>query len=138
MLAPLDNEIIFKKAFTDKEVFHYFIKDLFNIDIVVDKIETEKKFTPPISPIDFELDIYAESTDHHFIIEIQRIDYNYNFDRFLYYFLTLIINQQKKANDYKFKQKVLGVVVFTRPFRISDRDGIPIRDNVLIMKFNSP
>ncbi len=136
MLAPLDNETIFKKAFTDKEVFHYFIKDLFNIEVIVDKIETEKKFKPPISPIDFELDIYAESTDHNFIIEIQRIDYDYNFDRFLHYFLTLIINQQKSANQYKFKQKILGVVVFTRPFIISDKDGQPIRDNVLVMEFN--
>ena len=31
---------------------------------------------------------------------------------------------------------MLGVVVFTRLFRISDKDGIPIRDNVLIMEFN--
>ena len=115
MLAPLDNETIFKKAFTDKEVFQQFVKDLFDIDIVVDKIETEKKFEPPISPINFELDIYAESTDHQFIIEIQKIDYDYNFDRFLHYFLTLISNQQKNASAYKFTQRVLGVVVFARP-----------------------
>ena len=42
MLAPLDNETIFKKAFTDTVVFQQFVSDLFNIDIVVDKIETEK------------------------------------------------------------------------------------------------
>ena len=136
MLAPLDNETIFKKAFTDKEVFHYFIKDLFNIDIIFDKIETEKKFEPPISPINFELDIYAESADHNFIIEIQKIDYDYNFDRFLHYFLTLIANQQKSAADYKFKQKVFGVVIFARPYRFDAKDGQPIRDNVLIMEFN--
>ena len=45
MLAPLDNETIFKKAFTDKEVFQQFVKDLFGIDIVVDKIETEKSLS---------------------------------------------------------------------------------------------
>jgi len=136
MLAPLDNETIFKKAFTDKVVFQQFIKDLFDIDIIVDKIETEKKFEPPISPINFELDIYAESTDHHFIIEIQKIDYDYNFDRFLHYFLTLIANQQKSASDYKFTQRILGVVVFSRPYRFDQKDGQPVRDNVLIMDFN--
>jgi hypothetical protein len=136
MLAPLDNETIFKKAFTDKEVFQQFVKDLFDIDIVVDKIETEKKFEPPISPINFELDIYAESTDHHFIIEIQKIDYDYNFDRFLHYFLTLIANQQRSASDYKFTQRVLGVVVFARPYRFNQKDGQPVRDNVMIMDFN--
>jgi len=136
MLAPLDNETIFKKAFTDKEVFQQFVKDLFDIDIVVDKIETEKKFEPPLSPINFELDIYAESTDHKFIIEIQKIDYDYNFDRFLHYFLTLISNQQKSALDYKFTQRVLGVVVFSRPYRFSQKDGQPVKDNVMIMDFN--
>ena len=136
MLAPLDNETIFKKAFTDKEVFQHFINDLFDIDIVVDNIETEKKFEPPISPINFELDIYAESSDHQFIIEIQKIDYDYNFDRFLHYFITLIVNQQKSASDYKFTQRVLGVVVFARPYRFNQKDGQPVRDNVMIMDFN--
>ncbi len=136
MLAPLDNETIFKKAFTDKEVFQQFVKDLFDIDIIVEKIETEKRFEPPISPINFELDIYAESTDQHFIIEIQKIDYDYNFDRFLHYFLTLIANQQKSASNYKFAQRILGVVVFSRPYRFDQKDGQPVRDNVLIMDFN--
>ncbi|KAK3582409.1 hypothetical protein CHS0354_023955 [Potamilus streckersoni] len=112
------------------------IEDLFGVDVIVDKIETEKKFEPPISPINFELDIYAESLDHHFIIEIQKIDYDHNFDRFLHYFLTLISNQQKSSLDYKFEQKVLGVVIFARPYRFNTKDGLPIRDNVLIMEFN--
>ncbi|KAK3582408.1 hypothetical protein CHS0354_023954 [Potamilus streckersoni] len=111
-------------------------EDLFGVDVIVDKIETEKKFEPPISPINFELDIYAESLDHHFIIEIQKIDYDHNFDRFLHYFLTLISNQQKSSLDYKFQQKVLGVVIFARPYRFNTKDGLPIRDNVLIMEFN--
>jgi hypothetical protein len=40
-------------------VFKAFVKDVLNIDIEVDKIETEKKFEPKIEYIDFELDIYA-------------------------------------------------------------------------------
>ena len=82
------------------------------------------------------MDIYAESSDHQFIIEIQRIDYDYNFDRFLHYFLTLISNQQKNASEYKFTQRVLGVVVFARPYRFDQKDGQPIRDSVMIMDFN--
>jgi len=136
MLAPLDNETIFKKAFTDKDVFQQFIKDLFDIDIVVDKIETEKQFEPPLSPINIKLDIYAETTDHNFIIEIQKIAYDTNFDRFLHYFLTLIANQQKSSSDYKYKQQVLGVVVFARPYKFDQKTGEPIRDNVMIIDFN--
>ena len=33
MLAPLNNEVIFKIAFTDIEVFTYFVKDILDIDI---------------------------------------------------------------------------------------------------------
>ncbi len=44
MLAPLDNQVIFKIAFTDMEVFTGFVKDIIGIDIIVGKIETEKKF----------------------------------------------------------------------------------------------
>ena len=39
MLAPLDNEVIFKQAFTDKTVFKSFVKDILDIEIEVDKIE---------------------------------------------------------------------------------------------------
>lgn len=37
MLAPLDNETILKKAFTDKTVFKAFVRDILGIE--VDKIE---------------------------------------------------------------------------------------------------
>ena len=75
MLAPLDNETIFKKVFTDKEVFQQFVKDLFDVDIVVSNIETEKRFEPPIANIDIKLDIYAETDDHRFVIDAWRRDF---------------------------------------------------------------
>ena len=136
MLAPLDNETIFKKAFTDKEIFQQFVKDLFNVDIVVNKIETEKQFTPPIANIDFKIDIYAETTDHRFVIEIQKIDYDYNFNRFLNYFISLIIEQQKKASKYVIPQTVLGVIVLTRPYKINQLTGEPIQESVMSIDFD--
>ena len=136
MLAPLDNETIFKKAFTDKVVFQQFVKDLFGVDIIVDKIETEKKFEPSVANIDFKLDIYAETTDHRFVIEIQKIDYDYNFNRFLNYFISLLIEQQKKAKKYAIPQTVLGVVVLTRPYKINQLTGDPIQESVLSIDFD--
>jgi len=136
MLAPLDNETIFKKAFTDKEVFQQFVKDIFGLDITVDTIETEKKFEPKIGHIDFKIDIYAETTDHRFIIEIQRIDYDYNFSRFLHYFLMVLADQQKNADEYEPEQQVLGVVILTSPYKINQKTGKPIKDNVLLIDFN--
>ncbi len=136
MLAPLDNETIFKRAFTDKEVFEQFVNDMFDINITIGKIETEKKFTPPIAQVDFKLDIYAETKDHRFIIEIQKIDYDYNFDRFLGYFISLLIEQQKKASEYKFKQTVLGVIVITRPYRLDQITGEPIHESIMSIDFD--
>ena len=135
-LAPLDNEVVFKKAFTDKLVFESLIKDLFNITISVSNIETEKRFFPRASHVDIRIDIYAETVDHRFIIDIQKIDYDTNFDRFLDYFVTTITDQQKSSNEYKIKQEVLGVIVLCSPYKIDQKNGQPIKDSVLSIDFN--
>ncbi len=132
MLAPLDNGTIFKTAFTDKVVFTRFVKDILGIDIEVDKIETEKKFEPKIGNIDFTLDIFAESIDHRVIIEIQRIDYDYNFDRFLHYFIMAIAQLQRSSEEYKIRQTVFTIVVLTEPYKIDQKNGLHIRDEVMI------
>ncbi len=136
MLAPLDNETIFKRAFTNFEVFEQFVKDIFNIEITVDKIDTEKRFEPKIGHIDFKIDVYAETSDHRFIIEIQKIDYDYNFSRFLHYFLMVLADQQKSAERYEPEQQVLGVVILTSPYKIEQKTGKPIKNNVLLIDFN--
>jgi predicted transposase/invertase (TIGR01784 family) len=132
MLAPLDNGTIFKTAFTDKTVFKQFVKDILGIDIEVDKIETEKKFEPKIGNIDFILDIFAESIDHRVIIEIQRIDYDYNFDRFLHYFIMAVAQLQRSSEEYKIRQTVFAIVVLTEPYKLDQKNQFPIRDEVMI------
>jgi predicted transposase/invertase (TIGR01784 family) len=132
MLAPLDNGTIFKTAFTDKTVFKQFVKDILGIDIEVDKIETEKKFEPKVGNVDITLDIFAESTDHRVIIEMQRIDYDYNFDRFLHYFLMAVAQLQRRAEEYKIEQTVYTIVVLTAPYKIDQKNNRPIKDEVMI------
>jgi len=132
MLAPLDNETIFKKAFTDKIVFLQFVKDVLGIEIEVDKIETEKKFEPKIGEIDISYDIFAESTDHRVIIEIQKIDYDYNFDRFLHYHIMAVAQLQRSAKEYKIEQTVYTIIVLTAPYKINQKTGEPIKDEVMI------
>ncbi|MCX6278173.1 MAG: hypothetical protein NT004_08755 [Bacteroidetes bacterium] len=80
--------------------------------------------------------MYAETDDHRFIIEIQKIDYDYNFNRFLNYFITLLIEQQKKGEKYEIPQTVLGVVVLTRPYKINQITGEPIHENVMSIDFD--
>jgi predicted transposase/invertase (TIGR01784 family) len=132
MLAPLDNGTIFKKAFTDKTVFKSFVKDILGIDIEVDKIETEKKFEPKVGYIDITLDIFAESVDHRVIIEIQRVDYDYNFDRFLHYFMMALAQLQRSAEEYSIDRTVYSIVVLTAPYKIDQKNNKPIKDEVMI------
>jgi hypothetical protein len=135
-LGSLDNEIIFKKAFTDKFVFKAFVKDVLNIDFEVGIIETEKKFEPKIGFIDFELDIYAESIDKRICVEIQRVEYDHHFDRFLNYFLMLIAEQQKSAKEYSIDQTVYMIVLLTQKYTIREKDGKAIKDELLFIHLN--
>jgi hypothetical protein len=135
-LGRLDNEVIFKKAFTNKVVFKAFVRDVLGIDIEVGRIETEKKFEPKIGYIDFELDIYAESVDKRVCIEIQRVEYDHHFHRFLHYFLMLIAEQQKTAKEYDVDQTVYMIVVLTTKYSISEKNGQPIKDELLLLNFN--
>ena len=136
MLGNLDNEVIFKKAFTNKIVFKAFVRDILGIEVEVEKIETEKKFEPKIGYVDFELDIFAETTDKRVCIEIQRVEYDQHFDRFLHYFLMLIAEQQRAAKAYNIDLTVYVIVVLTAPYTINEKNGRAILDEVLLLNLN--
>jgi predicted transposase/invertase (TIGR01784 family) len=135
-LSRLDNEVFFKKAFTDKLVFTQFVKDVIGIDIKVGKIETEKRFKPKIAYVDFSYDIFAESADHRVIIEIQRVNYDYSFDRFLHYHMMAIAELQRGAKDYQIKPTVYTIVVLTASDIVEDKDGETVSEDVLISDVN--
>lgn len=136
MLGNLDNEVYFKKAFTNEIVFKAFVKDVLGIEFELGTIETEKKFSPKIGYIDFELDIYAESKDKRICIEIQRVEYDHHFDRFLHYFFMLIAEQQKSAKEYNIDQTMYMIVILTAPYTISEKNGKAILDEVLLLHLN--
>jgi len=137
MLGNLDNEVIFKKAFTNKFVLQCFVKDIFGLDFEPDKIETEKRFKPKIAHIDLKYDIFAESKEQRIILEIQKVDYDYNFDRFLLYHNMAIAEQQRTSKEYKAEKLVLTVVFFTsKYYKITERNGQPIEKDILIFNNN--
>jgi hypothetical protein len=137
MLSNLDNEVVFKKAFTDKIVFQCFVKDILGFDVQIGKIETEKRFNPKIGNIDFELDIYAETVDKRICIELQKVQYDYTFDRFLHYFVMLIAGQQQSAKEYSIDQTVYQILVMTLPYTLKDLTGRLITDEMLITNFTT-
>ncbi len=136
MLANLDNEVHFKQVFTDVEVFCAFVKDVLNITIEIDKVETEKVLPEPVSAIKFRMDLFAQSKDKRVVVEIQKVDYDYSYDRFSHYFLGNMIAMQRNSIDYSFAKDVYIIVVVTSAYRINELNGQPIKDDVLITDIN--
>jgi predicted transposase/invertase (TIGR01784 family) len=135
-LARLDNEVFFKKAFTDKIVFKAFVKDIIGIDIDPDTIETEKAFQPRIGSIAFKYDIFAEDKKKRIVIEIQKVEYDHNFDRFLHYHLQAITEQQRSSEDYSVEKTVYTIVVMTAPYKINEKTKEIYKDEVLVSNLN--
>ena len=135
-LARLDNEVFFKKAFTDEIVFKAFVKDIIGIDVQPDKIETEKAFQPKLGNINFKYDIFAEDSKKRIVIEIQKVEYDHNFDRFLHYHLQAITEQQRSSEDYSVEKTVYTIVVMTAPYKINEKTREFYRDEVLISNLN--
>ncbi len=136
MLLNLDNEIYFKKVFSDPTVFRCFVRDITGVDAEFGKIETEKRFAPKFGYIDFKYDIFAETLDHRIIVEIQKVDYDYNFDRFLLYHNIALAELQRSSKEYKITKTVYTIVVITEPYRVKDRKGALIKNDILIHKSN--
>ncbi len=133
MLAPLDNEVIFKKAFTNPVVLSGFVKDMVGIDFDPGVIETEKSFFPKVGNVDTRYDVFAESKDHRVVVELQRVEYDYHFDRFLHYHNSAIIEMQKSHKDYGIEKTVYTFIFLTAPYTTTlDRKGSPIQESVLI------
>ncbi len=135
-LARLDNEVIFKKAFTDKLVFTQLVKDILGIEIDVDTIETDKHFKPKIASVDFAYDIFAESKDNRTIIEIQKVNSDYGFKSFLPYHALAIAELLRRTTDDPVEKTIYTLVFIMVPYVIKDKQGHPVKDDVLISDVN--
>ena len=136
MLANLDNEVYFKKVFTDVAVFKAFVKDVLGIEMHIDKVETEKMLPSKVSPIKFRMDLFAEDIQNRTIVEIQKVDYDYTYDRFTHYFTSNLADVQRNSRTYAYAREVYMIVVVTSAYRIKDKEGKLIKDDILITDIN--
>lgn len=135
-IANLDNEVHFKNVFTDVEVFCGFVKDVLGIDMNIEKVETEKVLPSQVSPIRFRMDLFAEDKAKRTIVEIQKMDYDYAYDRFSHYFFANLVDAQKRSSDYAYEKEVYLIVVVTSTYKIKEKSGVLITDDVLITDTN--
>ncbi len=136
MLANLDNEVHFKKVFTDITVFRAFVKDVLGIDMNITKVETEKVLPSKTSAIKFRMDLFAEDTANRTVVEIQKVDYDYTYDRFTHYFTGNLVDIQRSSRTYEYAKDVYIIVVVTSAYRMTDKNGVLIKDDVLITDIN--
>ena len=83
-VASLRYGVIFKKAFSQPHIFKAFVKDFLDIELEIDKVETEKSFSPIIGKVDSKFDLFAEDKKHRTIVDIQHARYPDHYEDILW------------------------------------------------------
>jgi hypothetical protein len=134
-VASLRYGVIFKKAFSQPDIFKAFVKDFLGIEVNIDQIETEKAFDPPIGKVDTRFHLFAEDKKNRIIVDIQHVRYADHYDRFLHSHCAALL----KSKDYRPNLKVFTIVVLTSgdkhkvdmatiDFDPKDRKGNPLNE----------
>ena len=112
-VASLHYDVIFKKAFSKPKIFAAFVKDFTGIELEIDKVETEKSFSPAVGKVNSHFDLFVEDKKNRVIVDIQHKRLPDHYDRFLHYHCTALLEQIDSALDYRTKMNVFTLVVLT-------------------------
>jgi predicted transposase/invertase (TIGR01784 family) len=112
-VASLRYGVIFKKAFCVPEIFTGFVRDLLNIQLEIDTVETEKSFPNQVGRVASRFDLFAEDKKNRIIVDIQHARYRDHSDRFLHYHCAALLEQIINADNYRPELKVFTIVVLT-------------------------
>ncbi len=112
-VASLRYGVIFKKAFSQPDIFKAFVKDFLAIELDIDQVEMEKAFDPPIGNVDTRFDLFVEDKKNRIIVDIQHVRYADHYDRFLHYHCAALLEQVVNSKNYRPSLKVFTIVVLT-------------------------
>jgi hypothetical protein len=112
-VIPLKYGTIFKRVFSEPDVFNQFAKDILNIELNVSKVHTEYEYPKPVGFVRSKYDLFAEDTEQRIIVEIQQVKEEDFFNRFLYYHLISLVEQVGGFDEYGFDRTVYSIVVLT-------------------------
>ena len=138
-VASLRYGVIFKKAFSQPDIFKAFVKDFLGIELVIDQVEMEKSFDQPIGNVDTRFDLFAQDKKNRIIVDIQHVRYADHYDRFLHYHCAALVEQVASSQDYRPSKQVFTIVVLTSgdrhkvdmatiDFDPKDRKGNPLNE----------
>mgnify|MGYP000173223655 CR=1 FL=1 len=113
-VASLQYGVIFKKAFSQPDIFTAFVKAVLGIQFSCDKVETEKSFRPAIGNVDSRFDLFAQDEKNRVIVDIQHRKKDSHYDRFLHYHCAAILEQMPRGEQsYRPPLAVYTIVVLT-------------------------
>jgi hypothetical protein len=112
-VIPLKYGTIFKRVFSQPDVFNQFAKDILGIELNIQKVHTEYEYPEPIGFVRSRYDLFAEDTEKRIIVEIQHVKEEDFYDRFLYYHLISLVEQVRGFREYGFDRTVYTIVVLT-------------------------
>ncbi len=105
--------VIFKKAFSQPDIFTAFVEAVLGIHLEIDKVETEKSFKPAIGRVDSRFDLFAQDNKNRIIVDIQHARNKDHYDRFLHYHSIALLEQVANAESYRHDLKIFTIVVLT-------------------------
>jgi hypothetical protein len=73
-VASLQYGVIFKKAFSQPDIFTAFVTAVLGIEFSCEKVETEKSFKPTIGYVDSRFDLFAQDYKNRIIVDILASD----------------------------------------------------------------
>ena len=112
-VIPLKYGTVFKRVFSNPEVFTRFARDILGITLNIDQVHTEYEYPEPIGFVRSRYDLFAEDEEQRVIVEIQHVKEEDFFDRFLYYHLISMAEQVRGYDAYCFERTVFTIVVLT-------------------------
>lgn len=136
-VASLRYGVVFKKAFSQPDIFQAFAEAILGMKLHIEHVETEKSFEQAIGNVDTTFDLFAEDKVNRLIIDIQHQRYPDHYHRFLHYHCAALLEQAVSARDYRPALTVYTIVVLTSgdkhrrdmsliDFDPKDRHGIPL------------
>jgi len=123
-VAPLRYDVIFKKAFSQPEMFTALVSDLLDIHLEIDEVKNDKVFIPSVGATRF--DLFAEDKKNRVIV--QHAHYSDTFERFVYYQCSAMVETIASSNNYSFPVTVITLVFFTGKKTPSPDSGILVHD----------
>ena len=112
-VASLQYGVMFKKAFSKPDIFTAFAQDILGITLEIERVETEKSFSPIVGRVNSHFDLFAEDVKNRVIVDIQHERHEDHYDRFLHYHCVALLEQIASSKNYRPELKVFTIVVLT-------------------------